>query len=539
MAPSRKIPFEVPRRAIPGDLAAALGDRYEPGRNGKIADYCPPGHRFLLYFHALSDFGEADLPDDKRQKKEVQDAAQKGDWRKLSQEVQKGRARITGEWQPLKNQKRIALEAAAEMGAAARRVLEALNRRQGDVFSGDVWEREVELRSPLVTGSGNPHPVENGFAFLSPHGVPYVAGSGLKGVLRRAAEELALLCDDPKGWTLPAVWAVFGFDEKSAYLEVGDSEWVQGYQDFVGSVKEKPDPILQELLKMWFVPHEMPKDQATFLNQLRTDKTLKRAIHSQGLVMFQDAFPDKRCRLAVDILNPHHRDYYQVADRNVTPHDAEQPVPIFFLALQPGAKFVLRAKAVAGKTSLPAPVGDWKGLLDAALEHSSEWLGFGAKSSVGYGVMGLKEKVRKEGEVAKEGEPKKGLAEEAFRTDEKSEKCAEKEQGDRQREVEPHVESIPEPERITQRLRTVVERYLSLSETEKKKERSLLNQAVNEACAQAVQWESRELRESVADYIEEVWNQVGWADPGLKKKKKEKQEEKRRKALADLRAGKV
>lgn len=45
--------------------------------------------------------------------------------------------------------------------------------------------------APFTTGLGNEHPLENGFAFLNPYGLPYLPGSGVKGVLRQAAQELA------------------------------------------------------------------------------------------------------------------------------------------------------------------------------------------------------------------------------------------------------------------------------------------------------------------------------------------------------------
>ncbi|HWO99019.1 MAG TPA: RAMP superfamily CRISPR-associated protein [Methylococcus sp.] len=45
--------------------------------------------------------------------------------------------------------------------------------------------------APFTTGLGNEHPLENGFAFLNPYGLPYLPGSGVKGILRQAARELA------------------------------------------------------------------------------------------------------------------------------------------------------------------------------------------------------------------------------------------------------------------------------------------------------------------------------------------------------------
>lgn len=47
----------------------------------------------------------------------------------------------------------------------------------------------LTLNAPLAVGMGNEHPVENGFSFLSPYGLPYIAGSGIKGMLRSSALE--------------------------------------------------------------------------------------------------------------------------------------------------------------------------------------------------------------------------------------------------------------------------------------------------------------------------------------------------------------
>ena len=55
---------------------------------------------------------------------------------------------------------------------------------------GALMTFEAQAIAPFTTGLGNEHPLENGFAFLSPYGVPYLPGSGVKGVLRQAAREL-------------------------------------------------------------------------------------------------------------------------------------------------------------------------------------------------------------------------------------------------------------------------------------------------------------------------------------------------------------
>ena len=69
-----------------------------------------------------------------------------------------------------------------------------------------------------------------------------------------------------------------------------------------------------------------------------------------------------------------------------TPHDAGQPTPVSFLALPAGSVFDFHIICNEGR--LPTSLaGRWTGLLDAAATHAFDWLGFGAKTAVGYGAM--------------------------------------------------------------------------------------------------------------------------------------------------------
>jgi hypothetical protein len=76
-----------------------------------------------------------------------------------------------------------------------------------------------------------------------------------------------------------------------------------------------------------------------------------------------------------------------VNGHQATPHDAENPVPVFFLTVAPGARFHFSAVPLPGRDELWRTLGDWNLLLDAAFDHAREWLGFGAKTAVGYGAM--------------------------------------------------------------------------------------------------------------------------------------------------------
>ena len=185
--------------------------------------------------------------------------------------------------------------------------------------------------APFTTGLGNEHPLENGFAFLNPYGLPYLPGSGVKGVLRQSARELAdHRWGDTQGWTDGAITALFG--KASA-----DGE---------------------------------------------TD-------HQRGALMFWDVLPQvEGDALQVEIMTPHQSHYYQNGD---SPHESGQPNPINFLTVPPGSKFVFHVQCdLPFLKRLPlelAADGQWQQLLGAALQHAFQWLGFGAKTAVGYGAM--------------------------------------------------------------------------------------------------------------------------------------------------------
>ena len=86
-------------------------------------------------------------------------------------------------------------------------------------------------------------------------------------------------------------------------------------------------------------------------------------------------------RLCVEIMTPHYCDYYQ---GKTTPHDSGQPNPILFLAIPPGSRFTFFMQCEKALLSKPLQ-GTWQTLLETAFRHAFDWLGFGAKTAVGYG----------------------------------------------------------------------------------------------------------------------------------------------------------
>ena len=223
----------------------------------------------------------------------------------------------------------------------SRKLLKSLVDRQQDLANGLAhrFSWPAIATAPFATGLGNEHPLENGFAFLSPYGLPYLPGSGIKGVLRRAAEELAGgEWGDRHGWTAEYIANLFGPGED--------------------------DPT---------------RDSAP----------------RQGALRFWDAYPqpaasikDDRLLLGVEIMTPHLGDYYQ---GNATPNTSLSPNPIPFLAVLPSSRFCFHVECHPGLVA-PELADIWQTLLAAAFEHAGEWLGFGAKTAVGYGRMAFDEK---------------------------------------------------------------------------------------------------------------------------------------------------
>ncbi len=184
----------------------------------------------------------------------------------------------------------------------------------------------AESIAPFTTGLGNEHPLENGFAFLWPYGLPYLPGSGVKGVLRQAARELAEGdWGDTRSWTKEAITVLFGSEDS---------------------------------------------------NDAR-----------RGALTFWDLIPQIRGNeLAVEVMTPHQSHYYR---DKAAPHDSGQPVPIYFLTVPPGSGFEFHVTCNLALLKGMVVSENWRKLLQAAFEHAFDWLGFGAKTAVGYGAMAM------------------------------------------------------------------------------------------------------------------------------------------------------
>jgi len=194
----------------------------------------------------------------------------------------------------------------------------------------------------FTTGLGMEHPLENGFAFLTPHGLPYLPGSSVKGVLRQAAREL----------------------DAGGAFEDPDREWDrEDIERLFGSAGSDSDDLLER---------------------------------RRGALVFHDVFPvlPQGANLQWDIMTPHQGHYYQDATGATPPHDNAGPTPIYFLTVPAGSavRLVIGCdRALLAASDLLKRDGDgiprWQRVVRALVAHAFAWLGFGAKTAIGYGAF--------------------------------------------------------------------------------------------------------------------------------------------------------
>ena len=256
-----------------------------PAYVGQDFSACPPGHRFNLYFPVWN-----------------------------------------AQWSLDKDEaKAVALREVLRMPANASELLKRLAERQLRLAQAlpevQCCVIEAQATSPFATGLGLEHPIENGFSFLSPYGLPYLAGSSVKGVLRRAAEELR--------------------DEGDADIDAALIDALFG-----------------------------PEDQRS---------------PRRGALTCWDVLPQFDA-MTLEIMTPHQSGYLQGND---SPHDAGQPIPIAFLALPAGSRFrfVLGFEPSLVPEPCRAALADWQTVVMRIAREAFDWLGFGAKTAVGYGAM--------------------------------------------------------------------------------------------------------------------------------------------------------
>lgn len=358
----------MPIAAVPGYL----------GRDFKDAS---PGLRFGLLLPIWTDRADQEKEVNSRAQAksregdEVQALLNQGMDRAIQQLRQRQPRPLPGLWEKNDSAAREAWKSIKALGKADVACMKALAERQRAAAQSvdHVARLEAISQAPFATGLGNEHPLENGFAFLNPYGLPYLPGSGVKGVLRQAVRELASSqWGDSKGWSTEKVYPLM--------QDEGD----------------KRRPVIDDRTKQ---PVKLSLPDVLFGLESNDGNT----VHVRGALSFWDVIPQiAGASLAVEIMTPHQSHYYQqkAVAGSTNPHDSGSPNPISFLTVPAGSAFTFHVVCDAAHLArltrdrhegAPDLLADgathWQTLVRHAFEHAFAWLGFGGKTAVGYGAM--------------------------------------------------------------------------------------------------------------------------------------------------------
>ncbi len=233
----------------------------------------------------------------------------------------------------------------------------------------------------FVAGLGRESVLETGFAFHRVYGFPYVPGSALKGLtqayaLWQVAGRLEVP-SQPPGQKHTGKTPIQQLE--ALLMEEDPEERKQGLQqlraDESGVVPPRARIRTTELDELL---GDLSKDASRY-------QAVFGSVRGRGRVIFFDSVPMDPPTLAVDVMNPHYSLYYQGQS---PPADYLSPVPVYFLTVQAGSRFVF---AVATR---PTSSGDQESTEKARIlaRQARDWLraaltemGAGGKTSAGYG----------------------------------------------------------------------------------------------------------------------------------------------------------
>jgi CRISPR-associated protein Cmr6 len=191
----------------------------------------------------------------------------------------------------------------------------AFDRWTGVMKQKEIQILEAELTSPLAIGLGNESVTEIGLTTHHTYGMPVVPGSSLKGVCRKGAERLRKAGEQGDKQSKQQFNALFGDTNNASYFTFWDA---------------------------WYDPASV------------------------------NGKPFHR-----DVITVHHPLYYRARGEKELPTDFDDPTPLPFLVIKPGARFLF---AIDGPT-------DWTDSIKKLLLWSLANVGVGGKTNAGYGYF--------------------------------------------------------------------------------------------------------------------------------------------------------
>lgn len=214
-------------------------------------------------------------------------------------------------------------------------MIKMANKTQESITSEKI---QLTTKSRLVVGLGTSSILEVSMKLHHIYGIPYIPSSAVKGILR-------------------------------AYniLKVSGKD-LQKYKD----VEKKLDSL--NVL-------EAEKDQKNSSEEDKKILKLAKLFGNQnykGELIILDAYPDTCPKLEKDITNVHYPEYYREAK---PPSENQSPNPVVFLTIKSGTKFNFYFKNTNIYKQLTGED------IKKDLIEATKYLGLGAKSSVGYGLL--------------------------------------------------------------------------------------------------------------------------------------------------------
>lgn len=232
---------------------------------------------------------------------------------------------------------------------ADRQLLEAWNLR---------WERSAQAAQArlfslktawrFVAGLGRKGTLEVGFSFHR-YGFPILPGSSVKGIAR--------------------AWALWEVARRLPAYSLRDLA-------VLVAADGGPDSEERKRFEAWY------REQTEEVKRLVADfRAIFGTTAVAGRAIFFDAIPARLPDLEIDVMNPHYPEYYGGPD---APTAWQSPVPVYFLAVAPGAEF----RFAVGWRGHPNPqTGRLLDLAGEWLRSGLKELGAGAKTSAGYGYF--------------------------------------------------------------------------------------------------------------------------------------------------------
>lgn len=233
-------------------------------------------------------------------------------------------------------------------------------KRWRESFESDGSSFEiVKLTSRLLVGHGNASPTEVGLTMHHTWGVPIIPGSALKGLLNHYID------------------AVYGPGNLSVHpMDPALSGELKERARFRGVTWNEKGTVPK------FGPGEIHRQlfgaPATDTGAMYEPD----AGETRGCVVFHDALYVPRSitndkPFVTDVLTVHQKKYYAQQRRDVAPTDWDEPNPVSFLTVKPGAQFLI---ALSGPR-------DWTAFALRELLDALELWRIGGKTSAGYGRM--------------------------------------------------------------------------------------------------------------------------------------------------------